>query len=628
MDVNYTTKKMRLFVNNVQIGADVDFTGTLSALDNKYRFYINVCGADADGAPTLGGQANHYSDIRIFNKILTPTEQTTLYNKGHISKPVFNYPLATYIGTTTPDSGLNGKHLTFTNANYNYDAYGSRQLLDVGYTRHIDFPNKEFQVAYEDTNTPTSHVFAGYTKDSDVPGSPIEFNKAQSYVTITGIDRSDTTECSFLARQTILQNYYLAAGVSLLHGVELNNKDISNYFNDNYRGLNFVKESGGKVTDILRYATNKTGTDYETIIKWTAESILKFDVIVGDHICAVKGAKVLKFDDVHTLYLSNDNGVTYPISLVTTCNEIVDAFFYDNGNIGFSDHTKCYYSDDDLATYQESTVLGADGNPFVPGTLNNFRAWTRDENEAIVNGVHIRTWGTYVTGGTAEFNNVNVWYTIDGGVTIKSFYLYGAPNLLARHVQYIRYDAIGGVWYLMSGDGDGVNNYINFHSVTYNTTTDAWTLTLIKTSNDVNGMWQSSGIHFDDDYIYYVIEVNSARRGVSRILRSDVANIETNLELIYKEDDWCYGVNIDNYFSIFFSGRDANPKGWITFSNDKRRFFSRIFNQVPLNAALGGISYIGRMSNGYYVFMILETGENANNYTLGNCLLIKPSVIS
>lgn len=629
MDVNYTTKKLRFFINNTQIGVDTAFTGTIAQLANAYNFYVSAGNAVTTGAAAFKTPCS-YRDICLYNMILTPTQQTTLYSNGYVDGAINNYLFDQYIDSKILDVGSGGKHLTATNIIDAYDSYGTHRLLDIGYTRWINFPNKDIHVAFSGVNTACTYNPTGYTKDIDIPGSLTDFNGANSYIAITGVDRSNTTSSSYLARHITLQHYYLSTQVTWLHSCELNNKDISNYFTDDYRGLLFTKSDGSKITDIIRYATNKTGTDYDKIIKWTTESVLKFDVVTAPHICAVSsdGTKVLKFDDVHTFSLSLDSGATYPITLLTTLSLCDYGFIFDNGNIMFCNSTKVYYSVDNLATYHESTVLGIDGNAFVAGTLQNFRPWgSVMKKEVTSNGVKLLTWGAYATSGTAEYNNINQWETTDGGVNVKSVYLFGtsSPSAVCRHIHGVMFDSVSDIFFLYTGDDMGDTVQRNNLLTATRTAQGAWTHTLI--GKGLNGSpYEMNGLAFKGLY-YYLDGETTTNNGLKRSLKSDFANIATNQVKIFNGDPakWTVNMDIVGGYMIICEGYSSN---YITFSSDELRFFTRSFPQLTVNTSFGHYSCIGKLATGYYIFVCNEAGESVDTFTAGSTLLIKPSVIS
>ncbi len=632
MDVNYTTHKLRLFIklaggNLTQIGSDTSFTGTLAQLGDAYRFYLNACNALTTGAASFLAKVSS-RDVQIFNKILTPTEQTTVSTGGFVPGAVNFYPCN---DLPLVDIGTAGKHLTGTNlvrSDIKYDIYGSRQLLDYGYTKFVNFPNKEVHVAYRDVNTPALSVLAGYTKDSDNPGIATEHNGCDSAIPVTDVDRSNTTNCSYLARATTLQHYYDSVNVSYLNVFELNNKDISNYFTDNFRGLYAAKKTGNILSGFVRYTTNKTGDDYKKLIKWTTEpNVLTFEAITGPHICAVNGLKVLKFDDVHSFSLSIDGGATYGTPLLTTLSLCDFAAICDDGSIGFADSTKMYYSDDNLASYHESTVTGADDNAFVAGTLQNFRKWANDCKEITLKGVKQFVWGNYTTSGTAEKDNINLWHTKDGFKNVKSSYLFGvtAPVEVCRHIHNVT--QFGDDILISTGDdlsdGQDRDNTMQF---SYDADTDLFTGTLLG-KGGANTIWEGVGIAYKAPYIYTSGEDAAAYKGIRRILGSDIANLATNQVRIFipnKSSVWFGGVG--DYLILCEGGTLGSND--VTFSLDGIRFFTRSFTELTVLVPYGCYYCIGKLSNGYYVFQCIEAAETLANYPKGSTLLIKPTIIS
>jgi hypothetical protein len=631
-DINITTHKARFFIDKIQIGADVDFTGTFSQMSNAYETYIGA-GNAAAGAGISAVSRIAVSDTYIYPFILTTSQHEALFNRQVVLGAKAHWDCVLKADNVCLDLSGNGYHLTGTNSlietKKKYSDAGSRQGLELGYTRYVDFPNKDIFVPYTDSGDElTGYTPAGYTKDANYTGGAAFYNLCESYIAVPGLDRSSVTTCTYLARSTSIQNYYDSLNVSYVHANELSNYNLSNLFNDDYRGLLFTKITNRVLTDFYTYATNKTGVDYEKPIKYSGETnLLKFDVITAPHNCAVSGSKVLKFDDVHTLSLSLDSGATYPITLLTTLSHIDDAFFYDNGNIGFSDNTKCYYSDDNLATYQESTVLGADGEAFIAGTLCNFRSWDADWKEVTTKGVKMRVWGAYITSGTSEFVNINVWKTIDSGVTIVSDYLFGysEPALIARHIHPIRYDSVSDTFFMSTGDSVPGYDRNNIMQGTYNAGTDTIDWVALGTGA-AGSIWENTGFGFDVSWFYLACEGTSATtKGIKRLLRTDLANIATLQERIFISDKWIGGCLSNNGDIVV---QHAGFSDLISWSKDGINFITRSFPQFTLADTYGCYICKGYLDNGYYLFACLEDGETLDNYMKGSTLLIKPSVIN
>jgi hypothetical protein len=627
-DINTTTSKLRLFINEIQYGADVDFTGSISALANVYEFMIGS-GNGAGGTGVQKTALSSHSDTYIFPFLLTTGQGATLMARGSVPGATFYTDCVLHSDNYIIDV-VGGRNLTGVNllkaTKLKYNQYGSQQALTVGYTRYVDFPNKEIQVPYKSAGVPSTIVPAGYMVVENNPVSPNGHNLADSYIAVAGVDRSDTTVCSYLARQTILQHYYDSLNVSWVHSSELTNFNLSNYFNDDYRGLRFSKITNRVLMEFYTYLTNKTGSDYEKPIKYSGETnILKFDVIVAPHICAVNGLKVLKFDDVHTLSLSLDGGTTYPTTLVTTLNEVEHAFIFNSGNIYFFSGTKAYYSFDNLATYAECSVKGIDGNDYVAGTLQNFRALRTDFDEIIHDGVVLHTFGAYVTSGTAMDTNINQWEIIDGATTINSVYKFGVslPTAVCRHIHYIVYDSVSDTFFM--GTGDDTNPKDNLMRGSRSGGTWTW---VILGSGAGTSIWENAGAGFDVDYFYISGEGTvEANMGFRRSLRTDIANIATNQERLFKTETYSVAFLKDvNYFIQGHGGSAGNDK--ITWSQDGEHFITRKFSQLVVSSDWGTYLPLGKLSNGYYVFTCIENGEDENDYTLGSTLLIKPSIIS
>lgn len=279
MDVNLATSKFRFFIWTAatgfnQIGTDTAFTGTFNHLSNSYRFYIGAANTATTGVAT-GITQSEWADVRVVDRILTPTEQTTLLNRGSATNPKAYFPCN---NEYLYDSSGNNYHLTpyaITYTQVKYSTMGSRQGLDAGYTRYTLYGNKEIQIPYTHTSTPCAAAPVGYTKDADIPTDTLNHNGADSYlVPIAGtMDRSSSTTCTYMASLATYGHYYKATLKNGLHSSEATNYNLLNYFKPDYKGKNFIKRNGRIITDWVNYNTNKTGSDYTKAITWTGENI-------------------------------------------------------------------------------------------------------------------------------------------------------------------------------------------------------------------------------------------------------------------------------------------------------------------------------------------------------------------
>ncbi len=253
---------------------------------------------------------------------------------------------------------------------------------------------------------------------------------------------------------------------------------------------------------------------------------------VTNHICAINGNKWLKFDNEGVLSLSLDGGSTYPITLDLTgvCDIIARAIFYANGNIGWSNHTQCFYSTDNLATYHEATVLEVDGSAYVPGTYDQFKPLGYTP-ELIINGVQMDIWGNY----SLDDSKIRAWYSIDSGVTIKACYrnyqigpsVPTIPGLYFRHIHGMSYNPADDSYWMEFGDAAS-----GWNKGSYNWGTDTWTWENIF-NEDGSGYHKTTGIQFHGDYIYWASDsTTSGNHGIWKAPYLDI------------------GVTTDNYTQI------------------------------------------------------------------------------
>ncbi len=243
-----------------------------------------------------------------------------------------------------------------------------------------------------------------------------------------------------------------------------------------------------------------------------------------NHICCMKGLKWLKFDGAGVLSLSLDGGVTYPITLDLTgvCDIITRSKMYANGNIMWANQTQCFYSTDNLATYNESTVLDINGDPFTPSTYDNFKCLTHNP-EIIIDGIEMDVWGAYSihTVQTA----INGWYTIDSGITIKSCFLNNStiPGQNFRHIHGFNYHPTDDSYWLEYGDA-----LSGWNKGSYNWDADEWSWVSVITE-DGSGYHKSTGIQFYNGYAYWTSDTtDAAKHGVWKCPYEDVGVTEAN----------------------------------------------------------------------------------------------------
>ena len=104
-----------VFIDNVQVGTTQYAAGNCNALDNKYNFIIGGYNAGDGSSITAYGKAD-YSEVRVYHKKLTPTEQTTLFNKGDVAGYAARYKGIAYpLVDETGNFNLTGINLLSAN---------------------------------------------------------------------------------------------------------------------------------------------------------------------------------------------------------------------------------------------------------------------------------------------------------------------------------------------------------------------------------------------------------------------------------------------------------------------------------------------------------------------------------
>ena len=630
VEVDQANKLMRLFINNVQNQADLSYTGTFPAMANDYKFEIGS-GQNGTNQYSNGVAFSSHSDTYVYKRLLTPTEKTTLYNRGIVNTPLAHYPCNSWV---LHDAGPNGYHLTGVNltaAKKAYGTTGSRHLLDKGYTLYRGGAVEPFYyVPYTDAGaaiaTPT--IPENYYIDSDVPqhaGSLVNHNLADSFIIFSGAgwDRSSETIYNAMAREASTR--YLSGTPKAWHITEVNHSVIHHFSNVDYNGTNFPKITGnstwnrGALTEIISYTDNKTAANLKNILTYTGDidGYCEIDYYFEtNHICTQRGAKVLAFNSTSkVMSLSNDGGVTFPITLDLTgiITIVTRARIYPNGNIMWAGHTKCYYSDDSLATYQESTTLGIDGNTYVPTTYTNFR--TLNEIENTVYDDIIDLWTAYSTEAGTQVDNINVWCSEDSGATVKSVFKFGVsePVVAARHGHAVSYNPADGSFWVHTGDTDPQIHWMKF------VRTAPYTFTV---TNPVNGgantYIQGVGHWFEGDRMYWLSEFF----GIWRVNYADLADA-TKHERVNANDDYVSRFNNEDGKVILTNY--VMQKAVTISRNDSKTFYKHFLTGGPnFFADWGGYQVIHPANSaGYHKIEIFAEGEAYPTWTAGTVLMLK-----
>lgn len=516
-DINQATLKARLFIDNVQIGADVSYTGTFAALDSKYEFTIGA-GNDANGTNIVLKSKSSHKDAFVYHRTLTDAERANLLNSVYPTDAEALYPLSEGLSLAQDISG-NGNHLTGVvmspAVNKRYSADGSRLLLDYGFAK--------YSCGWDDIYVPltvsgaeiTITAPAGYNKtlEGNHAGSLTRHNLADSYIVFVGAewDRSDTTIWNDQART----GYYDATSATTRrtwHISELNNLRINAWANTGYKGINFVKIADNSYKDrkvleeIITVDTEITGTEYGNAMVSYFNDYAYVDTYENEYIywkytayniLTQNNLRVLRWENAATdrLHLSIDGGVTYPYVINSPKNGEYPEFahIFNNGNILIGFNSSIYLSDNNLTSLSAITVEDLGGGDFT-ATTNSYFTSTKDK-AVVIDGTEILVWGNYSIAAQTASVNINVFYTIDGGATIKVCYRAGVtnpPNLIARHVHGVTYREADDSFWIFTGDNANECNVIRGD---YDWDLDSWTFTKIAGEADATFKISSLGFY-------------------------------------------------------------------------------------------------------------------------------------
>jgi hypothetical protein len=287
-----------------------------------------------------------------------------------------------------------------------------------------------------------------------------------------------------------------------------------------------------------------------------------------------------------------DKGATYGITKNVGLSLITFAHIFDNGNIVFFDGTKGYLSTDNLSSFAETTIKNISGGTYSPYASDNYKVWSYDYET--INGVEVLVFGNY----TNVNPRANAWYSVDNGVTIKSF-----NEAVGGHYHGINYDRISGKWMANVGDGNLVREFI------YNTVTDQWTLNRSLT------VPASVGFSRFGDYYYWFSDTvgNTVPYGFYRVRVEDVADAATKLETMQLYET-STGVWVDDTEKLMY-GYNKLLDG-IIYSTDGVNFF-------VMAGGGAGIATTHPDNNHEYLGQIIKDGPNYVLYTVGPVYMLK-----
>ena len=233
----------------------------------------------------------------------------------------------------------------------------------------------------------------------------------------------------------------------------------------------------------------------------------------------------------------------------------------------FATSARLFLTTDGFGSFGQITVQDVDGSDYIPHTPQNpeLPGWyfhtLPGVNTFDVKGTEMLIWGNYcnVLGGAAP---VNIYYSVDGGETVKIAYAFGQNPLMrddgspgggregtllgdpdndvrARHLHCVTYNPAEDAFYACTGDGDREEGFMECHWLrgTYDAADDAWDWRVIITDH-LNSRYKAGGINFVDGDLYWISDSNGPEpydRGVFRCRPEDIGNKERHTLLFNPE---------------------------------------------------------------------------------------------
>ena len=650
-DVNQTTHKIRLFINNVQSGSDLTITGTFAASANEF-------GIGATGNAIYPAKSSH-SDCVVLHRLMTVAERANAMLGIFPTDCAAHYPCNSWILHDVSGNGLHMTGVNLTSAKMGYDAKGSQHLLNKGYSLYKSIRARDLYVGYSDAGTalvaptvPAGYVKATFSDDTpiDIAGNSSYLNLADCMLSFSGDDwdRSNATIFSSDARVVGITSgkWYLSGTPKVWH-ISLINKDwLDRFHNDGYQNKYFPKVTPNSaydqklLTEILGYSTNITGTTFKNTMRYTKDNnwFHTVDYNFSDtYICAQRGSKTLAFNNsTKVMSLSLDGGVTYSITkdLTGICSLITDAFIFDNGNIIFANHTKYYLSTNNLSTYAETTVLDVAGSAYTPTTYNNFRPYVTNDF-TYFGSQEFRVWGCYSTDAGTIDDNINLWFTIDNGTTIKSIYKAGVTNpplLAATHIHAANFNTADTSLWLQTGDIKDKSNWIKGK---YNTGAGTWSFTQIA-KHDAASFSKTLGMVFYNNHAFWPSDATggSFATGIFTAPYSTISDSTTFKMANYIGGEYRY-TDLTNWPNNFTWSIAGGVNGNIiagtylknviyTSSNGGKYFLRHALTGGPTISTQGYYTnWLPQNSSGYFRGDIFEDSENIVNWELGKVINVK-----
>ncbi len=238
------------------------------------------------------------------------------------------------------------------------------------------------------------------------------------------------------------------------------------------------------------------------------------------------------------IFLSEDNARTWTHTAnFAEAENIQFSCLLRSGKVVFATTRQIFIGSEDLSTVRELTVLDRRGNDYLPHELsdNEKPGWYFYSLDGIhtfdVQGREILIWGNYANVSTGPVP-ANIYYSADGGETIKIAYAFGqnpafqrkdaTPDnwlgdrenpVVCRHIHSVSYNASENAFYVCTGDLDRkLGHGLECHWLrgTWDADQDHWEWQVV-VSSDANSRFKSGGINCVGGKIYWVADANGPK---------------------------------------------------------------------------------------------------------------------
>lgn len=312
---------------------------------------------------------------------------------------------------------------------------------------------------------------------------------------------------------------------------------------------------------------------------------------------------------------------------VPEIEKIEFAYIFKSGNILFCDSKNAYYSHDNLLTFHKSNILDVDGNQYSANDHGSFFSLCIDDRQ-IINGKEVRVWGNYTNygqwqPGASRSEQVQVFYTIDEGVTIKVAYKFGfsRPELSSRHVHAVNMCPWDNSFWVQTGDGV---NECHWMQGKYDWENDTWNWNLVASGDELS-FSKSTGFVFHDGFVFWSDDSSDPKKhGIWKTPYSNLVSNDIDTMLFEK------ALDIDKEIAMLVGNREglmiasqyfksADNRYKVFLSNDAGLTWQTINTSFQI-ANLHPPNRFGHLLGNYFVNQ--ETFEAMHYWNMSPSILI------